>query len=86
MKIQPDEISSILKEKIENFKFDIDIQETGKVIQVGDGIAHIYGLENVMAGEMLEFPGNVIGMALNLEEENVGCIIFGEAQKVKETK
>ncbi len=84
MKIQPDEISSILKEKIENFKFDIDIQETGKVIQVGDGIAHIYGLENVMAGEMLEFPGNVIGMALNLEEENVGCIIFGEAQKVKE--
>ncbi len=84
MKIQPDEISSILKGKIENFKFDIDIQETGKVIQVGDGIAHIYGLENVMAGEMLEFPGNIIGMALNLEEENVGCIIFGEAQSVKE--
>ena len=84
MKIQPDEISSILREKIENFKFDIDIEETGKVIQVGDGIAHIFGLTNVMAGEMLEFPGKIIGMALNLEEENVGCIIFGEAEKVKE--
>jgi len=84
MKIHPDEISSILKEKIENFKFDIDIEEMGKVIQVGDGIAHIYGLNNVMSGEMIEFPGSIIGMALNLEEENVGCIIFGEAQKIKE--
>ena len=84
MKIQPDEISAILKSQINNFQFDIDIDETGKVIQVGDGIARIYGLNNVMAGEMIEFPGGVVGMALNLEEDNVGCIIFGETRKIKE--
>ena len=84
MKIQPDEISSILKAKIDDFKFDIDIDETGKVVQVGDGIARIYGMNNVMAGEMIEFPGQVVGMALNLEEDNVGCIIFGETRKIKE--
>ncbi len=84
MKIQPDEISSILKDKINDFKFEIDIAETGKVVQVGDGIARIYGMENVMAGEMIEFPGNIVGMALNLEEDNVGCIIFGESEKIKE--
>jgi F-type H+-transporting ATPase subunit alpha len=84
MKIQPDEISSILKDKINNFKFEIDVAETGKVVQVGDGIARIYGMDNVMAGEMIEFPSGVVGMALNLEEDNVGCIIFGETQKIKE--
>ncbi|MBN1948610.1 MAG: F0F1 ATP synthase subunit alpha [Candidatus Cloacimonetes bacterium] len=84
MKIQPDEISSILKAKINDFNFDIDIQETGKVVQVGDGIARVYGLNNVMAGEMITFPGDVMGMALNLEEDNVGCIIFGETRKIKE--
>ncbi len=84
MKIQPDEISSILKEKINDFKFEIDVAETGKVVQVGDGIARVYGLDNVMAGEMIEFPGGVVGMALNLEEDNVGCIIFGETEKIKE--
>ena len=84
MKIQPDEISAILKEKIKNFKFEIDIAETGKVVQVGDGIARVYGMENVMAGEMIEFPNGVVGMALNLEEDNVGCILFGETHKVKE--
>ncbi len=84
MKIQPDEISSILKDKINNFKFEIDIAETGKVVQVGDGIARVYGMDNVMAGEMIEFPGDITGMALNLEEDNVGCIIFGEAEKIKE--
>ncbi|MDO9577495.1 MAG: F0F1 ATP synthase subunit alpha [Candidatus Cloacimonadales bacterium] len=84
MKIQPDEISSILKNKIDNFKFEFDIAETGKVVQVGDGIARIYGMDNVMAGEMIEFPSGVVGMALNLEEDNVGCIIFGETQKIKE--
>jgi F-type H+/Na+-transporting ATPase subunit alpha len=84
MRIQPDEISAIIKSKIDNFKFDIDIAETGRVVQVGDGIARVYGLENVMAGEMLEFPGQVIGMALNLEEDNVGCIVFGETRKIKE--
>ncbi|MDP8201961.1 MAG: F0F1 ATP synthase subunit alpha [Candidatus Tenebribacter burtonii] len=84
MKIQPDEISSILRDKIKGLKFDIDISETGKVVQVGDGIARIYGMDNVMAGEMIKFPGDVMGMALNLEEDNVGCIIFGEAEKIKE--
>jgi len=84
MKIQPDEISSILKEKINNFKFEIDIAETGKVVQVGDGIARVYGIDNVMAGEMIAFPGNVVGMAQNLEEDNVGCILFGETSKIKE--
>ncbi len=84
MKIQPDEISSILRDKIKGLKFDIDVSETGKVVQVGDGIARIYGMDNVMAGEMIEFPGDVMGMALNLEEDNVGCIIFGETRKIKE--
>jgi len=84
MKIQPDEISSILRDKIKGLKLDIDIAETGKVVQVGDGIARVYGMDNVMAGEMIEFPGSVMGMALNLEEDNVGCIIFGETRKIKE--
>lgn len=84
MKIHPDEISSILKEKISGFKFDIDINETGKVVSVGDGIARIYGMNNIMAGEMIEFPGGEVGMALNLEEDNVGSIIFGNTRKIKE--
>jgi F-type H+-transporting ATPase subunit alpha len=84
MKIQPDEISSILKQKIDEFKFDIDIDQTGQVIEVGDGIALIYGLDKVMAGEMLLFPGDVYGMALNLGEEYVGCILFDESRKIKE--
>jgi len=84
MKIQPDEISSIIKEKISSFKFEIDIAETGKVIQVGDGIAQVHGLNNVMTSEMLEFPHNIKGMALNLEEFNVGCILFGETRYIKE--
>ena len=84
MKIHPDEISAILRQKIDDFKFEIDVEETGRVVQVGDGIARVYGLQNVMAGEMIKFPGNVVGMAQNLEEDNVGCIIFGEIRKIKE--
>lgn len=84
MKIHPDEISAILKDKINNFNFEIDIAETGKVVQVGDGIARVYGIDNVMAGEMIEFPGSVVGLAQNLEEDNVGCILFGETSKIKE--
>ena len=84
MNIQPDEISAIIKNKIDHFQYDIDISETGKVVQVGDGIARIFGLENVMAGEMVVFPGNTIGMALNLEQENIGCIIFGDSTHIKE--
>src|SRR6056297_3468433 len=84
MKIQPDEISAILKSKIKDFEFGIDVQETGRVVQVGDGIARVYGMDNVMAGEMIEFPSSIMGMALNLEEDNVGCIIFGDTSKIKE--
>ncbi len=84
MSIHPDEISSIIKQKIDNFHFDIDIKETGKVVQVGDGIARVYGLDQVMAGEMVLFPNDIYGMALNLEQENVGCIIFGETTHIKE--
>jgi len=84
MSIHPDEISSIIRNKIDNFQFDIDIKETGKVVQVGDGIARVYGLEQVMAGEMVLFPNDIFGMALNLEQENVGCIIFGDCKYIKE--
>ena len=84
MNLQPEEISAIIKDKINNFQYDMDISETGKVVQVGDGIARIFGLENVMAGEMVVFPKNTIGMALNLEQENIGCIIFGDSTHIKE--
>jgi len=84
MKIQPDEISNILKSKIDNFNFDIDVDQTGKVVEVGDGIARVYGLHKVMASEMITFGNNVYGMALNLEEDNVGCILFGHSSSVKE--
>ncbi len=84
MIIQPDEISSLIRDRINNFKFDIDVAETGKIIQVGDGIARIYGLDNVMSMEMLLFPGDIFGMALNLEEGNVGAVIFGDATSIKE--
>jgi F-type H+-transporting ATPase subunit alpha len=84
MIIQPDEISSLIRDRINNFKFDIDVAETGKVIQVGDGIARIYGLDNVMSMEMILFPGDIYGMALNLEEGNVGAIIFGDGTAIKE--
>jgi F-type H+-transporting ATPase subunit alpha len=84
MQIRTDEISSIIKEKIKGFDKQVDISETGSVIQVGDGIAKIYGLEGAMAGEMLEFPGSIYGIALNLEEDNVGAVLMGEDTGIKE--
>src|SRR5690625_3690936 len=84
MSIRPDEISSILKEQIKNFEQEIDVAEVGTVINVGDGIARIYGLEKAMAGEMLEFPGGIFGMVLNLEEDNIGCVILGPYRQIKE--
>lgn len=84
MSIHPDEISSIIRNKIDNFQFDIDVNETGKVVQVGDGIARVYGLNNVMAGEMVLFTNDIFGMALNLEQENVGCIVFGDCKYIEE--
>ncbi|RMF70571.1 MAG: F0F1 ATP synthase subunit alpha, partial [Calditrichaeota bacterium] len=84
MEIRPDEITSIIKKQIESFETTVELEEVGEVVQVGDGIARVYGLEKVMAGELVSFPGDLYGMALNLEEDNVGCVLFGEDTHVKE--
>ena len=84
MEIKADEISRIIEQKISGFEREINLQETGIVISIGDGIARIYGLENAMAGELLEFPHNITGMVLNLEEDNIGAVVFGEDYKIKE--
>jgi F-type H+/Na+-transporting ATPase subunit alpha len=84
MEIRAAEISSILKEQIKNFGKEAQVSEIGQVLSVGDGIARVYGLDNVQAGEMVEFPGNVRGMALNLEADNVGVVIFGDDRAIKE--
>jgi F-type H+-transporting ATPase subunit alpha len=82
--IRADEISKILREQIENYEQTVSVDEVGAVISVGDGIARVHGLEKVMAGEMLAFPHNVFGIALNLEEEEVGVVLLGESQELKE--
>src|SRR5690349_15921823 len=82
--IQADEISRLLREEIENYEKAVNVAETGSVISVGDGIARIYGLENVMAGELIEFTGGVSGIALNLEEDQVGAVLLGEFAGIKE--
>lgn len=82
--IRPEEISSIIRDRIKKFALDQDVAETGKVIVVGDGIARVYGISNVMYNEMLLFPNDVFGMALNLEENSVGCVLFGDTTKVQE--
>ncbi|MEW6090685.1 F0F1 ATP synthase subunit alpha [Parvibaculum sp.] len=84
MDIQAAEISAILKQQIQDFGADAQVSEIGQVLSVGDGIARVYGLDNVEAGEMVEFPGGVRGMALNLEQDNVGVVIFGSDQNIKE--
>ncbi|HEY0107378.1 MAG TPA: F0F1 ATP synthase subunit alpha [Rhizomicrobium sp.] len=84
MDIQPGEISAILKREIANFGAEAEVSEVGQVLSVGDGIARVYGLDNVQAGEMVEFPGGIKGMALNLENDNVGVVIFGSDQAIKE--
>ena len=78
MAIRADEISQILKQQIQDYEGRVSVSETGTILSVGDGIARIYGLENAMAGELLEFPGGMMGMVLNLEEDNVGVVLFGE--------
>ncbi len=83
-KLQADEISAIIKERIENFELKIDVEETGKVISFGDGVAKVYGLNNVMAGEMLEFENGDKGMALNLEEADVGVVVLGRGEGIRE--
>lgn len=84
MQIKAEEISSIIQDKIKDFDRRVDVTETGYVIQVGDGIAKVYGLEGAMAGELLEFPGDVFGVALNLEEDSVGAVLMGSDTGIKE--
>ena len=84
MKIKTDEITSVLKKEIQNYKKDLGIDEVGTVLQVGDGIARVYGLKNVMAGEMIEFQNGVMGQAFNLEESSVGVVIYGEYKQIEE--
>jgi F-type H+-transporting ATPase subunit alpha len=84
MDIRAAEISAILKEQIENFGTEADVAEVGQVLSVGDGVARVYGLDNVRAGEMVEFPGGIKGMALNLEVDNVGIVIFGDDRDIGE--
>ncbi len=82
--VRPDEVSAILRRQLSGFEKEIDIYDVGTVLQVGDGIARVYGLSKVMASELVEFPNGVFGMVLNLEEDNVGCILFGESTLIKE--
>src|SRR6266545_1778621 len=82
--IRADEISRVLREEIENYEGGIDVSETGSVISVGDGIARIHGLEKVMSGELIEFPHNVAGIAMNLEEDQVGAVLLGDYTEIKE--
>jgi F-type H+-transporting ATPase subunit alpha len=84
MQIKAQEISEIIKKKISDFEKTVEVAEVGTVITVGDGIAKVFGLDNVMSGELLEFPGGVMGMALNLEEENVGVVLMGEDSRIRE--
>ncbi|MDE0809665.1 MAG: F0F1 ATP synthase subunit alpha, partial [Alphaproteobacteria bacterium] len=84
MDIRAAEISSILKDQIANFGSEAEVAEVGKVLSVGDGIARVYGLDQVQAGEMVEFPGGIQGMTLNLESDNVGIVIFGDDRDIKE--
>lgn len=82
--VRPDEVSSILRKQLAGFESEAEVYDVGTVLQVGDGIARVYGLSKVAAGELLEFPNKVMGMALNLEEDNVGAVLFGESNLVKE--
>ncbi len=82
--LKAEEITEIIRQQISGFDQGVDVSEVGTVISVGDGIARIYGLERVMAGELIEFPHGVFGLALNLEEDNVGAVLMGESQEVKE--
>ena len=78
MQIRAAEISDVVKEQIRDYEKNLDVRETGLVLTSGDGIARVYGLDRVAAGELVEFPGGVLGMVLNLEEDNVGVAVFGE--------
>src|SRR5204862_1492402 len=84
MRFNPEEITSVLKREIESYRAELDVAEVGTILEVGDGIARIYGLDRAMAGEMLEFDGGVRGQVFNLEEGSIGAIILGEYKDLKE--
>ena len=84
MDIRADEISKIIREQLGNHVVDVDVAEVGSVISIGDGIARVHGVERTMAGEMLEFPNGIFGIALNLEEESVGAVLLGSSEQIKE--
>ena len=84
MNLKPEEISSVIKEQIKRYSSEISVADVGTVIQVADGIARIHGLENAMQGELLEFPGEIYGMVLNLEEDNVGAVLLGDTSGISE--
>src|SRR6187200_283979 len=84
LQIKPEEISAILRQQLSNFNASVDLEEIGTVLQVGDGIARVYGLNNVSSGELVEFENGVRAIALNLEEDNVGVVLMGDPSAVKE--
>ena len=84
MDIRAAEISAILKSQIASFGVEADVSDVGQVLSVGDGIARIHGLDNVQAGEMIEFPGNTFGLALNLERDSVGAVVLGDYEHITE--
>ena len=84
MNIKAEEISKIIRDQIGNYAVDVDVAEVGTIVSIGDGIARVHGVEKTMAGEMLEFPHGVFGIALNLEEDSVGAVLLGEFKEIKE--
>ena len=84
MDIKAEEISKIIRDQIGSYAVDVDVAEVGTIVSIGDGIARVHGVENTMAGEMLEFPHGVFGIALNLEEESVGAVLLGDYQRIRE--
>src|SRR6056297_864899 len=84
VEIKSDEITGLIKEQIKNYDYSLSMEEEGVVVESGDGIARIFGLENVMSMEIVEFPNGIHGLAMNLEEDNVGAIVFGKSEKIKE--
>mgnify|MGYP001568479331 CR=1 FL=1 len=84
MNIKPEEITSIIKKEIDGYKKTIETVDSGTIIQIGDGIARVYGLDECMENELLEFPNGIFGMALNLEQDNVGCVLLGAEEGIKE--
>lgn len=84
MNMKPEEITAIIKKQIEDYNVEMNVDDVGTVLEVGDGIAHVYGLDKVMSGELLELPHGVKGLALNLEEDNVGAVLLGDDSEIKE--